>query len=65
MARTIIAFPLFLSVLGGVQSVQYTSRFAWITKADSSTVRVPLSKLPPVDRWTAFNLADAVAQVAS
>jgi hypothetical protein len=58
--HSMLLFPTFASVLGGVQFVRYSARFAWVTRANGQTVRVARSKLPPVEKWTAFNLADAV-----
>jgi hypothetical protein len=57
--RAGIAFPNVASFFGGAQRVEYTARFAWITTADGRTVCVPRSKLLPVDKWSAFYLADA------
>lgn len=54
-----LAFPVLSVSLGGAQRVTWSARFAWIVKANGETVRVPRSKLPSVDKWTAFNLADA------
>jgi len=57
--HAVLAFPLICASLGGAKMVRWSVRFAWITKADGTVVRVPRSALPSVDKWTAFNLADA------
>ena len=58
-----IAFPTLASALGGAQRVEYSAVYAWITLPDGSTVRMVRSALPPLDKWTAFNLADAAQKV--
>jgi hypothetical protein len=60
MKQTLV-FPTITAALGGAQRVAYSARFAWITRANGQTVRISRAKLPPVDQWTAFNLADAAS----
>lgn len=62
--RQHIAFPNIAASLGGASRVEYSARFAWIhIPSQPEPVRVPRSKLPAVDQWTAFNLADAASQI--
>lgn len=56
-----IVFPTIASALGGAQEVTYSARYAWITMADGAYARCLRSKLPAIETWTAFNLADAVS----
>lgn len=53
-------YPKLTASIGGAQSVEWTKRYAWITAADGVRHRIARSKLPPIDQWTAFILADAV-----
>lgn len=56
----VLAFPNICAAIGGAQYVRYSARFAWIKLPGvEKEVRVSRSKLPTVDKWTSFNLADA------
>lgn len=57
----VIAFPSICASLGGAQSVRYSARVARIVTADGREHRVLRSALPPVNKWTAFTLADSIA----
>jgi hypothetical protein len=59
----VIVFPAIAASLGGAQRVEYSARFAWITRANGVRVRVPLTQLPPQQAWTSFNLGDAAAAI--
>lgn len=58
--RQIIVFPNVAAALGGAVNVQFTKRFAWVSlPGKANAVRLSRASLPPVEKWTAFNLADA------
>lgn len=57
-----MAFPKSAAFFGGAQFVIYNKRFAYVTTAEGKEVRLRISELPPVDKWSAFNLADAAAK---
>lgn len=58
--RALIVYPTICASLGGVSTVSHNNTFAWVTlPGHEKAIRVPMSKLPALDKWTAFNLADA------
>lgn len=52
-------FPAICGAMGGVTYVRYSARYAWFSLGTEQH-RVLRSKLPKLEDWTAFNLADAV-----
>jgi hypothetical protein len=56
--HSIIAFPTFVSALGGAKTVRLGIRFAWIEKADGVVVKVKRSMIPANSEQNAFKLAD-------
>lgn len=55
----VIVFPNIVAALGGAEYVRYTARIVRVKlPGQPQPVRMLRSKLPPVDQWTAFNLAD-------
>ena len=55
-----IVFPSIAATLGGAQSVQVRGKYAHIKLASGETAKIALIKLPVMESWTAFNLADSV-----
>jgi hypothetical protein len=56
-----LSFPPTCAAFGAVRSITYTARKATVTTCDGRKVRVNRSQLPPFEKWSAFNLADAIA----
>lgn len=61
----VLEFAKINASLGGAQRIAYGKRSAEITRANGSRVTVPLSSLPPLESWTAFNLADIADKVCT
>ena len=63
-----IRFPIMATIAGGAERVEYTERFAWVHMLNNPCIkgiRISRKALPPLDRWSAFNLADIVHSLNS
>lgn len=56
--QIVIAFPLYVALLGGAQSVRYGVRRCWITQGNGRTQWVPRRLMPDPAHVTAFTAAD-------
>jgi len=61
--KSMIVFPIVVSIFGGAQSVRYSDRFAWVKTASGAVIRISRSRLKDPGEWTAFYLAHEADKV--